>query len=149
MSDGWVFLNKSAGAPGSEHERLRAELENWSIQRGFEKSPAVFPQDMRPDVLGEKQSSEGKFLFLGDAKDFANETAGRQDTCDEIEKYFTEFCKLLSKGYAGGTLAIATNDAKAANDWVPKLNEIAQKASLKAPSFKNEQISTEAWVIYW
>jgi hypothetical protein len=57
--------------------------------------------------------------------------------------------------HKGGILAIATNSAEAAADWVPALNTLARAAGITGkgggqPNFKvTETRQGKTWIIWW
>ena len=120
---------REAGAPGAEHERLLAELAEWAASLNYKEEYAQFTNGARPDVL--RRTSDNEFLFVGDAKDAENEDATNGETLKRIQGYFQEFAVCLAaNGYSGGILAIATNSAEAAADWVPALNTLTRMAGI-------------------
>jgi len=139
------------GKPGPEHERLRAELEDWARIRGFTDLYSNLPFGGCPDVL--RTTADRKYLFIGDAKNAENETCSRLDTHSRILGYAFAFASLLNKGYYGGYFAIATNDEIAVKDWVADLNDICRSAGISAngnpPDFKIDKINTDTWIAYW
>lgn len=146
---------REAGGPGAEHERLRGELAAWANARGYTKLYSEFESGSKPDVL--RGTPDDKYLFVGDAKDSANETAENTETMARIAGYIREFARHLGDtGYRGGLLAIATNSAAAAAAWVPTLNILARAAGITAgavrtpPNFQVVVVSAgQTWVVYW
>jgi hypothetical protein len=140
-------------ADSAEGTRVKGDLEAWATTRGYKMPLKSLPNGQRPDVLCFEETK--RFLFIGDAKDAANETAGRTDTCQRLVGYFGEFGKCLLAGTIdGGTIAIATNKESAANEWVLALNFIAILEGLKdgageGPDFKIDKPRANTWVIYW
>ena len=147
-------LLRKAGAPGAEHERLQAELAEWAASMNYKEEYAQFTSGARPDVL--RRTSDNEFLFVGDAKDSENEDATNGETLKRIQGYFQEFAaRLGGNGYKGGVLAIATNSAEAAADWVPALNTLARTAGITGkggvqPNFKVKMTKPgKTWIIWW
>jgi hypothetical protein len=147
-------LVREAGAPGAEHERLLAELAVWAASMNYKVENAQFTSGARPDVL--RRTSDNEFLFVGDAKDAENEDATNGDTLKRIQGYFREFAARLGEtAHKGGILAIATNSAEAAADWVPALNTLACTAGITGkggvqPNFKvTETRQGKTWIIWW
>ena len=147
-------LVREAGAPGAEHERLLAELAVWAASMNYKVENAQFTSGARPDVL--RRTSDNEFLFVGDAKDSENEDATNGETLKRIQGYFQEFAaRLGGNEYKGGVLAIATNSAEAAADWVPVLNTLARTAGITGkggvqPNFKvTETRQGKTWIIWW
>jgi len=155
-------LNKQAGAPGPEHERLKSDLLTWAMELGFVTAYKRFKNDGIPDVLLENTSFN--YLFCGDAKDAKNETCDNAETVQRIRGYFDEFVSVLgAKGFSGGRLAIATNSETEAKRWVPVLNALAQASNIVGvltlgvpvpqefpPNFTVIQIpGKNTWITYW
>ena len=143
-----------AGAPGEEHERLRSELTNWAIAKKYTNEYTQLKSGAKPDVL--RGTEDSKYLFIGDAKDSANEDSTNGETLKRIQGYFQEFANLLGEnGYKGGILAIATNLAEAAASWVPALNTLARTAGITSkeggqPNFiVIETRPGKTWIIWW
>lgn len=120
----------------------------------LQEESAQFTSGARPDVL--RRKSDDEFLFVGDAKDAENEDATNGETLKRIQGYFQEFAVLLGKNeHKGGILAIATNSAKAAADWVPALNTLASTVGISGkgreqPNFKvMETRQGKTWIIWW
>jgi hypothetical protein len=100
--------------------------------------------------------SHAKPGSAGDAKDSENEDATNGETLKRIQGYFQEFAARLGGSvYKGGILAIATNSAEAAADWVPALNTLACTAGITGkggvqPNFKvTETRQGKTWIIWW
>jgi len=147
-------LLKEAGAPGPEHERLKASLHLWAETKGYVTVYAELPNGARPDVL--RTTKDEDYLFVGDAKDAANETPDNEDTLERLAIYIDEFSSLLGNpSYKGGMIAIATNDAGIAEEWIPALNTLACKAGVTGPNgvrpcFKIIKLKDEnTWIIGW
>ena len=147
-------LLREAGAPGAEHERLLAELAEWAASMNDKEEYTQFTSGARPDVL--RRTSNNEFLFVGDAKDSENENATNGETLKRIHGYFQEFAaRLGGNGYKGGVLAIATNSAEAAADWVPALNTLTRTAGINGkggelPNFKVKMTKPgKTWIIWW
>lgn len=145
---------REAGSPGAEHERLLAELAEWAASMGHSEESVQFTSGARPDVL--RRTSDNEFLFVGDAKDAENEDATNGETLKRIQGYLQEFAALLGKNaHKGGILAIATNSATAAADWVPALNTLARTAGItgkggELPNFKVKMTKHgKTWIIWW
>jgi hypothetical protein len=143
-----------AGAPGEEHERLKSDLAEWAESQGYSKVYSSFKSGSRPDVL--RATGNDHYLFVGDAKDAENETPEVEETLQRVEAYVKEFASLLGGGgYAGGIIAIATNDEGAAEDWVDELNALARLAGItgsegQQPSFSVlEYKPSHTWIISW
>jgi len=146
------YLYQQAGSPGPEHQRLRRELSTWAETRGYKRPYAKLTDEVIPDVV--KGDEVNRFLFVGDAKDAANETSEKEDTVSRLEKYFREFAKLLGQNWKGGTLAVATNDKEAAVSWTRVLNDVAVAAGLSAtggarPNFTVYEYSSNTWIVWW
>jgi hypothetical protein len=149
-------LLREAGAPGAEHNRLEAELREWAERLGYKSRYQSFRSGVRPDVLHECEGDAGSYLFVGDAKDGANQTSRTPETVRQIRRYFDEFGALLGQsGYRGGLLAIATNSAEEAERWVVALNILAAAAGLQStpsgePDFSVVETSPgETWIVSW
>ncbi len=145
---------REAGAPGAEHERLLAELAEWAASMNYSEESVQFTSGARPDVL--RRTSDNEFLFVGDAKDAENEDATNGETLTRIQGYFQEFAALLGKNaHKGGILAIATNSAAAAADWVPALNTLASTAGIsgKGGGQPNFTVTVtrpgKTWIVWW
>ncbi len=150
-----VALLREAGAPQAEHERLKKELATWSTEQKFSIEYTGFKNGPYPDVL--RGTEDRKSLFVGDAKDCNHETCETQDTVTRIKGYFKEFSDLLTAGWAGGYLAIATNSEAAAMGWVGVLNKMASDVGIVGvvngqkmkPNFKIHHRSSNTWIVYW
>lgn len=139
-----------AGAPGPENERVQKDLEEWAHARGYEED-VTFKSGARPDVLRRRGD---RHLFVGDAKDAANEDPSTADTLKRFRRYLEEFgAALLTSQIDGGFLAIATNNEAAAGDWRTALDVLAREVGLanKAgpPSFQIELCKEKTWIIWW
>jgi hypothetical protein len=145
---------REAGAPGPEHERLKKSLHLWAKEKKYVTMYSELPNGSRPDVL--RTTKDKEYLFVGDAKDAANETPDNKDTLVRLAIYIDEFSSILgNSGYKGGIIAIATNNADIAEQWIPALNTLACKASLTGPNgarpaFKTIKLKNErTWIIAW
>ncbi len=96
-----------------------------------------------------------KRLFIGDAKNAKNEKPSNEKTVKRIDKYIQKFAKLLKTPRVdGGTIAIATNDAQAAEEWVVTLQELCIKAGINGtnsvqPKFTVEKFQKDTWITSW
>ncbi|MDX9976369.1 MAG: hypothetical protein RBU21_25565 [FCB group bacterium] len=149
-----AHILKEAKAPGTTHERLRSELAAWAEKQGYLRVYQHFANGAIPDVL--RSTQDDSHLFVGDAKDASNETPDNAETLQRIWTYVKEFAGLLGDPrYKGGTIAIATNSAQAASQWVLALNLLARMAKItgpngSAPAFRIEEIQTgKTWVVHW
>lgn len=145
---------REAGAPGAEHERLKAELTQWAIGLGYATVYTRFESGSEPDVL--RGNKEFHHLFVGDAKDASNETVDNADTLKRLHGYFVEYASLLGpEAFAGGHLAIATNDGAEASRWCPVLNTLARTANLTGasgarPDFQSVETNPgRTWIVSW
>lgn len=146
------YLYRQSGAPGPEHQRLRKELSAWAEGKGYAHPYAKLNDGLVPDVV--KGNNSEKHLFVGDAKDAANETSANEETLKRLEAYFREFARLLGSGWRGGTLALATNDKAAAVSWTQALNDVAMTAGLSGtggtrPNFTVYEYSSDTWIVWW
>lgn len=142
------------GGPSPEHERLKADLTDWALFKGYSKAYKKFQNGSEPDVL--RENPQGKYLFVGDAKNSENETADNSETLSRIQTYFKQFVLLLGpERYKGGILAVATNNENEANKWVPVLNTLARAACIVSGSgcladFSVVKLDGKmTWIIYW
>lgn len=146
------YLYQQAGSPGPEHQRLRRELNTWAEMKGYTHPYQKLTDELVPDVV--KGNKANMHLFVGDAKDAANETAETEETVARLEKYFKEFAKLLRQNWKSGTLAVATNDRDEAVSWTQVLNDVASAAGLGTstgarPNFTVYQYSSDTWIVWW
>jgi hypothetical protein len=146
------FLVKEAVS--KEHERIRAELDQFAQERGFKTRLDELPNGLRPDVLRVRTEGESTYLFLGDAKVPENENPGRLDTLLRISRYVDAFARYLGeKRIAGGYIAIATNSKESAEQWLEPLKGMARERGLTTssggePSFRVVQTGG-AWAAIW
>ncbi len=131
----------------SEHDRLQGELTKWAEYKGYTKKYLEF-ENGKPDVSRENPKKVS--IFIGDAKDSANEDAKNSETWSRIQGYFQEFTALLSKGrYKGGIFAIATNSDDTASVWAHTLNRLKTMTDDK-PNFRSNEINQgKTWIISW
>lgn len=105
----------------AEHERLKSDLAEWAISNGYPDVLAGLPSGRRPDVL--RYDPGTRQLFVGDAKNAGVETTRNPLTVRRIAGYVREFARLLDgPKVEGGVIAVATNDADEAEEWVLALN---------------------------
>jgi hypothetical protein len=149
-----AHILKEAGAPGATHELLQEELTKWAQANGYSKVYQQFQNGARPDVL--RATADDLYLFVGDAKDSSNETPDNAETLQRIWTYVQEFGNLLGDPrYKGGTIAIITDSAQAASQWVIALNLLARMAKITgyagAPAnFQVEETNPgRTWIIHW
>ncbi len=139
-------------AAGNEHERLKAVLVSWAGSKGYAVKYARLTSGIPDVVAGTNEIPT--YLFVGDAKDSANETADVFATWERIRGYVRDFGALIGqKRIRGGILAIATNSRKAANRWAPFLNSMADSERLSAggnpPDFQILEIDAKTSIVYW
>lgn len=140
-------------AVSMEHERLRKALDDFAASRGFGPYQGVLPRGLRPDVI--RFASEGRYLFLGDAKVAGNEPPTRIETLGRVGSYVELFSDLLASGETrGGMLAVATDDEKAAAGWVDALNEMGREHAIvgsgkTAPAFRVTPLDERTFVTWW
>jgi hypothetical protein len=97
---------------GQEHERIKTELTQYANSIGYTKK-VTFKNGMEPDVL--YLNVAGDNLFMGDAKDSANETPSNSKTAERIYGYIETFGECLTAGQIkGGFIAILTVPPKTA-----------------------------------
>jgi hypothetical protein len=137
-----------------EHERIKAELDEWARARlGYEEVISGLPSGRRPDVLRYTRSSHD--LFIGDAKNAENETPSNGATIGRIAGYVIEFSRLLTgPSVHGGTIAVATNSEAEANDWVTPLTLFCCMSGIvdgdgREPDFRVQRIGDRTWVTWW
>jgi len=136
------------------HKSLQSKLEKWAVSKGYsEELPPynnMWPKNLKPDVLKLTPNQEG--LFVGDAKNSANETAKKGSTVARIINYIGQFSLLGAKEIAGGTIAIATDDEDSAKAWVTTLNGLASGLTDKAgkpPNFEVSCYDDDTWIVHW
>jgi hypothetical protein len=140
-----------AGAPGPEHKRLQRALEEWADRHQYDASVTA-KSGARPDVLRRRGE---RFVLVGDAKDAEHENAYNTDTLKRICRYLEDFgAALLSGQIDGGIIAVATNNAAAAEDWRLALDVLAREEGLASdagpPRFQVEKLEKEdTWIIWW
>lgn len=139
-------------AVGDEHERLKTALITWAGGRGYGTKFQRLTSGIPDVLLGTDERPT--FLFVGDAKDSANETADVFATWERIRGYVRDFAALIGKKQInGGVIAISTNTLKAAQRWVPFLNSMAELERLseggKPPNFVVTEIDAKTFVAWW
>lgn len=141
-------------AAGAEHERLEADLTEWAIAQGYPAGQAGLPSGRMPDVL--RYDPEMRHLFVGDAKNADNETPSNSATIQRIAGYVQEFGKLLtSPAVRGGIVAIATNVAEEAEEWVLPLNLFCVMSGIKDVDGNGADFQVikldgkNTWITYW
>jgi hypothetical protein len=140
-------------AESNEHRRLKERLGQWAVSKGYSEAQIAFESGVEPDVL--RLNAEGPLLFVGDAKNFATEPASRLATRRRLAQYFRKFAGALeAKIIKGGTLAVATNSEKGAQEWVAELNAMAfdhglTNAENGPPSFNIDKIDDRTFVVFW
>ena len=145
------FLLKEAES--DEHKRLKVQLGEWAVSRGYAAEQSVFESGAEPDVL--RQHADRPFLFVGDAKWVVSEPASRAATRKRLEQYFRDFVEMLAAGkIEGGTIAIATNTLAGAEAWVEQLNSLASECRLtgpdgQPPEFQVEAVDAQTFVTFW
>jgi hypothetical protein len=132
---------------GQEHKRIKTKLTQYANSIGYTKK-VTFKNGMEPDVLFLNVDDDN--LFMGDAKDSANETVSNKDTTSRIAEYVKEFsAKLNARKICGGIIAIATNDKDAALDWKEWLNETCEECNLRNPDFEIEYTADDTFIVLW
>jgi hypothetical protein len=130
-----------------EHERIKNELTQYANSIGYTKK-VKFNNGMEPDVL--YLNVDGDSLFMGEAKDSANETPSNSKTAERIYGYIKTFRDCLTAGLIKrGFIAISTNDIAVANDWKTWLNAACKKIGFTDPDFTIKTISANTYLIYW
>ena len=139
----------------NEHKRLQRDLDAWASSLNYPTVYRSLPSGCEPDVL--RHHSVSKMLFIGDAKNAENETASNSDTVQRIGGYIQEFANLLKgPSVRGGIIAIATNDAQAAQDWVTTLNVLCTRSGITGgaenapPHFTVQKLQDKnTWITWW
>jgi hypothetical protein len=141
-------------AAGPEHERLKADLNEWAAAQGYPEVLRSLPSGRIPDVL--RYDSELRHLFVGDAKDADVETTSDSATVQRIAGYVREFGHLLGGTQVdGGIVAIATNDAAEAEKWVLALNLFCVMSSITAGDDSGADFhvikleNKNTWIVWW
>lgn len=143
-------------AEGAAHVRLKGELSTWVAKqfgKEFELKELAHLSGIRPDVL--LWNSRDGYLFIGDAKNADNESPGKQETIQRIASYVDKFAELCrANKIKGGVIAIATNDADEAANWLSALNRLATSAGLSLsdgspPNFQIEHLNAQTWIVWW
>ena len=134
---------------GIEHKRIQNCLTKFAEENGFTEE-VNFRSGLNPDVLHLKKNGQIRSLFMGDAKNAANETPGNSDTTDRFSKYISEFVWCLqNEEIDDGIIAVATNTYEAAMQWQEWLNNECAKVGLIDPSFEIKEIESKTYTIYW
>lgn len=142
-------------AVSNEHDRLQADLNEWAQSRQYPTTYSSLPSGREPDVL--RYHTESKMLFIGDAKNAENETPSNSETVRRISGYIQEFADLLKgPSVRGGIIAIATNDANAAQEWATTLKVLCVRACITGstanspPAFTVNKIQNKnTWITWW
>lgn len=144
-----IMLLVEAGAPGGEHVRLQKKLDEWAQGKGFDEELNAI-DGKRPDVLRRRQKA---FLFVGEAKDAANETADNDDSLSRLGNYIWSFSEALKQGQIkGGVIAVATNDNAAATGWATALVIAARLAKIRRSDGQGprvDDLGEKTWVAWW
>ena len=145
------FLLKEAES--DEHKRLKTQLGQWAVSRGYAEEQSTFESGVEPDVL--RLNRAKPFLFVGDAKTVSSEPASRAATRKRLGQYFREFAGALAAGeFQGSTLAVATNSREGAEAWVEELNSMAAECGIagpdrQPPAFQIEPTDEQTFIVYW
>lgn len=137
-----------AGSPGPEHVRLQSELERWATDRGFRAELADL-DGKEPDVA----RTNGKFLFIGDAKDAASETMDNDDSAERFGNYFRSFARrVLDGSIEGGFVAVATNTKSAARGWATLMTAAIRLGGIRradggTPAL--QKVNETTWIAWW
>lgn len=123
------FLDKriiNCSAPGPIHESVRETLTAYAKHNGYSEAPIFDLPDCKPDVF--LASSDYDSIFVGDAKDSKNETAGNTQTLERIKKYISTVKKSLKKKeYEYIQFAIGTDDEDAIDEWTETLQDLFEE----------------------
>jgi hypothetical protein len=140
-------------AVSPEHERLKGDLNEWAIAKGYPEVINRLPSGRSPDVL--RFDPDVQHLFLGDAKNADNETPRNSNTTRRIAGYVFEYGTLLGGKIRGGIFAIATNSEAEAQEWVLPLNlfcvmsQITDADGNRADFQIDKLEGKNTWIIWW
>lgn len=109
------------------HADLTKILNRCASNEGY-RDLVELPSSLKPDIIRLKKVSVGsklcKFLFVGDAKVAANETAQNKESANRISKYLDEFFELIKTNeISGGIFAVITDREEEAEGWAELLKE--------------------------
>ncbi|MGI6198263.1 MAG: hypothetical protein ACOYIS_03930 [Candidatus Cloacimonadaceae bacterium] len=132
------------GHEGEEHRRLALELRKYAKKHGF-LYEFSFKNEMQPDVLLRDGLNH---LFLGDAKDSANERPSKTATSNRILGYIETYLECVESGRVRfGDVAICTNCFDAANEWRVWLNDVFNQYGLDSADFKIAELAQDTFII--
>lgn len=144
MSDSKFSLLELLFEAGKEHRRLESVLKQYANSLGYYHEFS-FENGMEPDVL----LLDGlNHLFLGDAKDSANERPSKTATSNRILGYIETYLECVESGRVRfGDVAICTNCLDAANEWRVWLNDVFNQYGLDSADFKIAELSQDTFII--
>ncbi len=119
---------KESGAEGPVHRRLRRHLEAFAdlleVDRVLTQLDGNFPDVLRATW------AKPPVILIGDAKDANNQRLA--DSAAQMGNYCASAAAHIKSGAIGGAvLIVATDDEKAAVEWVKGLPDVASKAGLR------------------
>ena len=124
----------NCSAPGPVHESLRETLTQYADKMDYNLEPSFELPGCRPDVFFE--STQEKSVFVGDAKDSSNETAGNDQTLERIKKYISAVKNCLKKKQCQYVqFAIATDDKESIDEWKKTLQALFKKSGFVNKNF--------------